>query len=116
MTESGNKFDANRPRPDLIPWNEFHAIAVDHGVESTAEGLKIWWSAKPFKLELSIPTRQLPGIARVLAFGAKKYAERNWEKGLQYSRVFAAAQRHATAYAAGDSRSSGVVPVLPMCG
>lgn len=35
-------------------------------------------------------------IADVLRYGALEegYGERNWEKGLQYSRIFAAAQRH----------------------
>ena len=33
-------------------------------------------------------------IADVLGFGARKYAERNWEQGIAYSRVFAALQRH----------------------
>lgn len=101
MTEA-KKFDGGKSRPDLLPWNEFVQLAVDHGVEATSEGLKIWWSAKPLKLELSVPVRQLPGIARVLAFGAAKYAARNWESGIVYSRLFAAAQRHAEYVAAGD--------------
>lgn len=33
-------------------------------------------------------------VVLVLAFGAKKYADRNWEKGIAHSRTFAAAQRH----------------------
>jgi|SRR6185503_10281480 len=104
MTDSNQelKRDAGKTRPDLIPWNEFHPIAIDHGVESTAEGLKIWWSAKPFKLELSIPQRQLRGIAAVLAFGAAKYEPRGWERGIPYSRIYAAAQRHAEYVAAGE--------------
>lgn len=44
----------------------------------------------------------LAGTARVLQFGAEKYAPRNWEKGIAYSRVFAALQRHITAWWQGE--------------
>lgn len=37
-------------------------------------------------------------VVLVLKFGASKYAERNWEKGIVYSRVFAATQRHLKAW------------------
>lgn len=34
-------------------------------------------------------------LARVYTIGAAKYADRNWEKGIQYGRIFAALMRHA---------------------
>lgn len=37
-------------------------------------------------------------VVQVLAFGAKKYAPRGWEAGMAWSRLFAAAQRHAVAW------------------
>jgi len=37
-----------------------------------------------------------------LARGAKKYAERNWEKGAKFSRFVASLKRHYTAYLRGD--------------
>lgn len=42
-----------------------------------------------------IPPELLFAVATVLTFGAKKYADRNWEKGMKWSRVFGAAMRHA---------------------
>lgn len=36
------------------------------------------------------------------AAGAKKYAERNWEKGMSFSRCYASAQRHMLAFWAGE--------------
>lgn len=102
MTDQSQKRDQGKPRWDLLPWNEFHAISIDHSVAAVYEGLQMWWSAKPFPLELSIPTRQIPGIVKVLTFGAAKYAPRGWEAGIQYSRLFNAAIRHAEAVAAGD--------------
>ena len=45
-----------------------------------------------------IPIEALCELAKVLTYGANKYAERNWEKGLTYSRVYAAALRHIFAW------------------
>ncbi len=36
----------------------------------------------------------ITAIARVSAFGAVKYGERNWEKGFKYSTVYASLLRH----------------------
>lgn len=41
-----------------------------------------------------IPISAEVALAEVLTYGAKKYAERDWEKGIAYSRVYAAARRH----------------------
>ncbi len=34
------------------------------------------------------------GVAKVLTFGAQKYEAHNWAKGIQYSRIVAALDRH----------------------
>lgn len=44
----------------------------------------------------------LQGLAKVLTFGAKKYADRNWEKGIMYGRVFGAMMRHMWAWWGGE--------------
>ena len=44
----------------------------------------------------------LEGTASVLRFGAEKYAPRNWEKGIAFSRVFAALLRHLFAWWRGE--------------
>lgn len=41
-----------------------------------------------------LPFDALEGIAKVLDFGAKKYAERNWELGMAWHRPFGALMRH----------------------
>jgi len=47
------------------------------------------------KLRLDlIPVEVLEALAEVLTFGAKKYDARNWEKGMNWSRIYASAQRH----------------------
>lgn len=49
-----------------------------------------------------IPPEALDELAHLYAFGASKYADRNWEKGINYSRVFAALMRHAWAWWRGE--------------
>lgn len=44
----------------------------------------------------------LEEIARVLDFGAKKYAAHNWREGIAYSRLVAAALRHLHAFNDGE--------------
>lgn len=58
---------------------------------NAAEGVK-HDSGKP-RYEL-IPPEALEGTVRVLTFGARKYGDRNFERGILYSRVFGAAMRH----------------------
>lgn len=43
-------------------------------------------------------------LAKVLTFGAKKYAAWNWSKGIAYSRILAAMLRHLMAYLRGESK------------
>lgn len=50
-----------------------------------------------------IPTGPLEEVARLYTFGARKYGERNWEKGLSFGRVFGALMRHAWAYWRGEN-------------
>lgn len=46
--------------------------------------------------------QSLEGLVKVLTFGAQKYADRNWEKGINYSRVFGALLRHAFSWLRGE--------------
>jgi hypothetical protein len=43
-------------------------------------------------------------LAKVLTFGAKKYAANNWRKGIEFSRVIGAALRHIYAIQQGEDR------------
>lgn len=44
-----------------------------------------------------IDAEAMEQLAKVLTFGAKKYAAHNWRKGIAYSRLIAAAERHINA-------------------
>lgn len=51
------------------------------------------------KIDFSLlPFAPLRQIASVLMHGAKKYGRDNWKKGLEYSRLFSACQRHLIAW------------------
>lgn len=41
-----------------------------------------------------VPASVILDVAEVFTLGAQKYGERNWQKGIVYSRVYAAVQRH----------------------
>lgn len=45
----------------------------------------------------------LEAICYILLFGAEKYAARNWELGMAWSRPFAALQRHIWAWWGGEN-------------
>ena len=67
-TNEGRKFDADKPRYDLIPPELDEAVA------------------------------------KILAFGAKKYGDRNWENGFNWGRASAALQRHMNAWSRGEDK------------
>lgn len=62
------------------------------------EGVK--YDTGKSRIELIAP--ELPfALGEVLAVGAQKYEERNWEKGMKWSRCFGACMRHLWAWWAG---------------
>jgi hypothetical protein len=50
-----------------------------------------------------IPPEGLDALAEVYTIGARKYADRNWEIGLSWGRVYGAMLRHAIRWLAGES-------------
>lgn len=67
MTKEGVKYDADKPRYDLIPPELLEETAI------------------------------------VLTYGAVKYSERNWEKGMAWHRPFGALMRHMWAWWRGEN-------------
>lgn len=55
------------------------------------------------RLELLSPIA-LQRTATVLTFGAKKYADHNWRKGFNWSRLYGAALRHLLAHMNGEDK------------
>lgn len=64
--------------------------ATDNAAGTKADGGKT-------RYEL-LPPEYLEATADILTFGAEKYADRNWEKGIKWSRVFGALMRHLWAW------------------
>lgn len=67
-------------------------------MENSSGGIKHDSGKAPMEL---LAPEMLFGVATVLDFGARKYAARNWELGMDWGRVFGAAMRHAWCWWAG---------------
>lgn len=50
-----------------------------------------------------IPCEPMDELAKVYEFGARKYAARNWEKGMSWGRCFGSLMRHAWAFWRGET-------------
>lgn len=49
-----------------------------------------------------LPTGPLEDLVRVYMFGCRKYEKDNWRRGFDFSRIWAAAQRHMLAWKEGE--------------
>jgi hypothetical protein len=63
------------------------------------EGVKHDLGKLPWHL---LPPDAVEEVVKVLAFGATKYGERNWEQGMAWHRLFAATLRHLWAWWRGE--------------
>lgn len=93
---------AERGGVDLDFDNEF-AAALEAGLNQ--RGVKDEPASK-FDFDKSrvdlIPPEFIEALGLHYGIGAKKYAERNWEKGMSWSRCYAGAQRHMLAFWRGE--------------
>jgi len=79
------------------------SVKVPDAWISKGPGVK-YDSEKP-RTDLLDPSA-LEGLARVLAFGANKYAAHNWRGGITYSRLIGALLRHTFAILRGEDVDS----------
>ncbi len=59
-----------------------------------------------------IPSTALYRVAMHYAKGAIKYSERNWEKGMPFSRFYASLFRHMMAFAMGEEKEDSLAGVV----
>lgn len=64
------------------------------------EGTK--YDAAKLRYDL-LPPELLQAVATILTFGAAKYGDRNWERGMAWGRLFGALMRHAWAWWSGET-------------
>ena len=57
---------------------------------------------KLFRYDL-VPAHPLKELALLYGLGATKYADRNWERGYEWSKSYGALQRHANAWWMGET-------------
>lgn len=69
-------------------------------VERIDEPAKRYDAGKP-RIDL-IPPEFIEALGQHYAVGAAKYSERNWEKGMSWSRCYASAMRHLLAFWGGE--------------
>ncbi len=87
----------------LDPWVDLRNSIDKHNEKIVAsykgiskeEGLK--YDSNKVRMDL-LPHKAIKEIAEVYTFGASKYGDRNWEKGIKWSRLYGALQRHIQAF------------------
>lgn len=78
-------------RIDDIPSEEVRSVSSTGAEKGT----------KPERFDL-LPTAALAKVARHYGAGAEKYEDHNWRKGYEWSKSYAALQRHAAAFWGGE--------------
>lgn len=74
------------------------AFDIDEYLKSLSEPTEgIKYDTDKLRLDL-LPADVMREVAKVYTFGAKKYGDRNWEKGIAYHRAYGAALRHMTSW------------------
>jgi hypothetical protein len=67
--------------------------------QSSKEAVK--FDAEKARYDL-VPTHALEMLVAVYTFGARKYDDNNWRKGMKWHRVFGAIMRHLWAFWSGE--------------
>ena len=81
----------------IIPASEIKAYVTNNPLEGTK------FDSDKLPMHLLPPELMTEG-AKVLQYGANKYSERNWEQGMDWSRVYSALFRHMLAWWGGEDK------------
>lgn len=89
---------------DRAPCGEMGCECVNfvHGETRVTSSTGAQKGTKEARYDL-IPIPALDALARLYGKGAEKYAEHNWRLGYEYSKSYAAAQRHMNAFWSGEN-------------
>lgn len=106
----GIKFDDKKPPEHLLAHEVVvHDTAPIKGIEFYAMRLREWWNCAGTLPALELSTADYYGVVAILKHGAEKYSPRNWELGLDYSRVFRAAMKHFAGRGGLDDEPGGTM-------
>jgi hypothetical protein len=93
----------------MFPHNVPEAVAnlnatelpIPESLRQQGEGPALKFDGEKTRVDLLDPLA-LEGLAKVLTFGAKKYAAHNWRGGFKWSRLIGALMRHLFAIMRGE--------------
>lgn len=94
MAEMLNRVDEQLAMELAIP-KKGKAPAVTHNTAIKNDEGKLPW--------FLLPPDAIDDVLGVLQYGAAKYGERNWERGMDWSRPFSALMRHMWAWWRGET-------------
>lgn len=97
--EKRNLIDIKRKMPIGAILDERAEFFGDIPAPMAKEGVKFDTGKRRVDL---VPTEAINALADILTAGAAKYGSHNWRKGMAWSRVYGAAQRHMLAFWGGD--------------
>lgn len=80
-------------------WNNDTSTLMDGDPVPAVEGLR--FDKGKLRMDL-IPPEAIRGLAEVLTYGANKYADRNWELGMAWSRCLGSLKRHLQCWEEGQ--------------
>lgn len=83
-----------------LPGNEPKRTMSREDIEKAITGLR--FNQGKLRWEL-LPDKALEPMIRVLEYGAKKYTDNNWQKGLVLPEILACLQRHLVALKSGET-------------
>lgn len=110
---SGARYNADKPQFDLIPVRTFTRM-YEHRFDALgADGCDLYCTLLQLAefqegddaavaVALQFGSEWAEDAVRVLEFGAKKYAEWNWAKGMSWQAIIGCALRHAKAVLEGE--------------
>lgn len=110
---SGARYNTNKPQFDLIPVRTFIRMYEHRFDDLDVDGSNLYCALTQLAefqegddaaiaVALQFGSEWAEDAVRVLEFGAKKYAEWNWAKGMSWQTIIGCALRHAKAVLEGE--------------
>lgn len=98
-------FVPNYPREEgkICPsgFTNKNPMAIENAAKERKDQPAKTYDAGKLRFDL-LPPEWEQGLAQVMTMGAAKYADRNWEKGLDWGRRYSSLRRHLNAFWAGE--------------